>query len=130
MDNPMAGSQLRSKLRNLAAKRRRAHDNNNETHTQTDQDTAENIRKRPHNTSPGKNPMSELLKEGVSAKPAQTDTPPEEHPAEKRQQSANNNIDKHNYEQGRPNQSTPYQGTPGENDHSITSTTPTPPVVW
>ena len=126
MDNPMAGSQLRSKLRNLAAKRRRAHDNNNETHTQTDQDTADNVRKRPHNTSPGANPTSKLLKEEISAKPAQSDKPSEEHPAEKRQQSANNNIDRHNYEQDRPNQSTPCQGTPGENDHPITSTTPTP----
>ena len=70
--------------------------------------------------------MSKLLREEVSAKPAQTDTPPEERPAEKRQQSANNNTDRYNYERDKPNRSTPCQGTRGENDHPIASTTPTP----
>ena len=82
MNNPAAGSQLRSKLRSLAARRRQAHDNNNETHTQTNQDTVDHVRKRPHDPFTGASSTSKLLKEEVNAKPAQTDTPPEEHPAE------------------------------------------------
>ena len=123
MNNPTAGSQLRSKLRNLAARRRRAHDNNNETHTQTNQDGADNVRKRPHSTLTGINPTSGLLKGGANAKPAEADTPPEEYPVEKRQQPANNNIDRYAHKRGNSDQPTLYQRTPENDDPQTTSTT-------
>ena len=122
MNNPTAGSQLRNKLRNLAARRRRAHDNNNETHTQTNQDGADNVRKRPHSTLTGINPTSGLLEGEANAKPTEADTPPEEYPVERRQQPANNNIDRYTHEQGNSNQSILYQETPEKDDPPITST--------
>ena len=93
---------------------------------QTNQDTVDHIRKRPHDPFTGASPTSKLLKEEVNAKPAPTDTPPEKRPAEKRQQPVNNNIDRYTHEQGRSNQSTPDQEPPEEDDPPITNTTPTP----
>lgn len=122
MNNPMAGSQLRSKLRNLAARRRRAYDNNNETCTQINQDTADNVRKRPHDTFTKANPTDKPLRGEMNTKLAEADTPPEERPVEKKQRPANNNTDGHNNEQSNSTQYTLIQETPERDDPPVTST--------
>ena len=123
---PMAGSRLQAKLRGLAAKRRHAHCNNNETHTQPTQDTGDHMRKRPHDPLTSTSSASKLLKEEANANPAMTGTPPEMRPVETRQQPANNNIDKYTHEQDGHNQPTPGRKTPGGDDSQTSNTTPTP----
>ena len=125
MNNPTAESQLRSKLRNLAAKRRQAYNNNNETCTQINQDTADNVRKRPHDTFTKANPTDKPLRGEINTKLAETDIPPEERPVEKKQRPANNNTDGCNNEQSNSTQCTLIQDTPERDDPPATSTNTT-----
>ena len=125
MNNPTAESQLRSKLRNLAARRRQAYNNNNETCTQINQDTADNVRKRPHDTSTKTNPTDKPLRGEMNTKLTETDIPPEERPVEKKQRPANNNTDGCNNEQSNSTQCTLIQETPERDDPPATSTNTT-----
>ena len=127
MNNPTAESQLRSKLRNLAAKRRQAYNNNNETCTQINQDTADNVRKRPHDTSTKANPTDEPLRGEINTKLAETNIPTEERPVEKKQRPANNNTDGCNDEQSNSTQCTLIQDTPERDDPPATGTNATKP---
>ena len=82
--DPMAGSRLRDKLRDLAAKRRQAYSNNNGAHTQPAQGTIDHIRKRPYNPPTRTSSASKLMQEEVNAKPATADTTPEKHSTERK----------------------------------------------
>ena len=125
MCDPMAGSRLQDKLRDLAAKRRQAYSNNNGAHTQPTQDTIHHVRKRPYDPPTGTSSASKLMKEEVNAKPATADTTPEEHPAKERQRPINNNVDRYTHEQGASSQPAPDQEPPKEDDPPPTTTTPT-----
>ena len=98
------------------------YDNNNETCTQIDQDTADNVRKRLHDTFTRANPTDEPLREDKNTEPAKTDTPPEERLVGKRQRPANNNTNGYSNEQGNSTQYTLIQETPGKDDPPATNT--------
>ena len=100
-------------------------DNNNETCTQINQDTADNMRKRPHDTSTKTNLTDEPLRGEMNTQLAKTDIPPGERPVEKNQRPANNNTDGRNNEQSNSTQGTLVQETPERNDPTITSTNTT-----
>ena len=122
----VTGSQVRDKLRDLAAKRRRASNNNNGEGTQTNQDTANrNVCKRSYVPPEEADPASKLVEEEVNEEPAIASASPGKCPLEPTRQPMVGDVNRSIYEKSASNQLTPEQGQPKENP-SPTTTKPTP----